>query len=178
MAHPKGIFRRAQRRAWRRSSSDWPLLPALLMAVGIGGAGAFALNETGWAEWLLGERTAVLATYPIQRFGLCSGQTRHNCVVDGDTFWLEGVKIRIADINTPEVSNPQCAEEAALGRLASARLAELLSGAPIALRAADRDEDQYGRKLRIVELEGRSVGQMLVAEGLAHSWRGHRESWC
>ncbi len=31
---------------------------------------------------------------------------RRTCVVDGDTIWLEGVKIRIADIDTPEISQP------------------------------------------------------------------------
>ena len=32
--------------------------------------------------------------------------------------------------------------------------------------------------LRIVERDGASIGQLLVAEGLAHEWRGRRESWC
>ena len=37
-------------------------------------------------------------------FTLCGSGTRLNCVVDGDTFWMSGEKIRIADIDTPELS--------------------------------------------------------------------------
>jgi endonuclease YncB( thermonuclease family) len=33
-------------------------------------------------------------------------------VVDGDTFWYQGTKIRIADINAPEVSHPGCPQKA------------------------------------------------------------------
>ncbi|MBO9587550.1 thermonuclease family protein [Devosia sp.] len=139
---------------------------------------AVSIRETGLATFLLDPPSQVLETIAPRSFGLCGGGVRKTCVVDGDTFWVDGTKIRIADINTPETSQPQCAEEAALGRKASLRLAELLSGTALDLRAADRDEDQYGRKLRVVERDGRSVGQVLVAEGLAHEWRGRRESWC
>ena len=34
-----------------------------------------------------------------------------NCVVDGDTIWLSGVKIRMADYDTPEIGEPKCAAE-------------------------------------------------------------------
>jgi endonuclease YncB( thermonuclease family) len=136
------------------------------------------VKETGLSSFLLDSSAPVVGNVSPRNFDLCSGASRHTCVVDGDTFWLDGAKFRIADINTPEVSQPQCSAEAALGRKASVRLAELLSGATLDLRAADRDEDRYGRKLRIVERDGRSVGQILVAEGLAHEWQGRRESWC
>jgi endonuclease YncB( thermonuclease family) len=99
-------------------------------------------------------------------------------VVDGDTFWLAGTRIRIADINTPEVGSPGCAAEAALGRQATARLRELLNAGPFELVSIDREEDVYGRKLRIVTRDGSSIGDALVAEGLAHYWRGHQENWC
>lgn len=140
--------------------------------------GTVAVRETGLNAFLLDQSSSVVASAAPQNFGLCAGGKRITCVVDGDTFWLDGSKIRIADINTPEVGSPQCEAEAVLGRKASRRLAELLSGGAFDLRTADRDEDQYGRKLRIVERDGRSLGQMLVAEGLAHEWRGRRESWC
>lgn len=39
------------------------------------------------------------------RFGLCDGPVRVNCVVDGDTLWFRGDKIRIADIDAPEITN-------------------------------------------------------------------------
>lgn len=113
-------------------------------------------------------------------FRICDDGRRITCVVDGDTFWLEGEKIRIADFDTPEVSEPQCASELQLGTRAIRRLVELLNQGPfeLALASDGRDEDRYGRKLRIVLRDGRSIGDTLVAEGLAHPWRGRREPWC
>lgn len=49
------------------------------------------------------------------RFTICLGPIRANCVVDGDTFWFEGAKIRIADIDAPEISEPRCASERQAG---------------------------------------------------------------
>lgn len=168
-----GKLGRRRRRSWFGGVSLAPFLFGALVVVATVG-----IKETGLSSFLLDTASPVVGTVSPRNFDLCSGPARHTCVVDGDTFWLDGAKIRIADINTPEVSQPQCSAEAALGRKATLRLAELLSGASLDLRAADRDEDRYGRKLRIVERDGRSVGQTLVAEGLAHQWQGRRESWC
>jgi micrococcal nuclease len=101
-----------------------------------------------------------------------------NCVVDGDTIWMDGEKIRIADIDAPETHPSRCAEEARLGNAATKRLQVLLNTGPIKLVSADRDTDRYGRKLRIVMRNGRSVGGLLIEEGLARAWEGHRRPWC
>lgn len=112
------------------------------------------------------------------QFDIC-GSSRRTCVVDGDTFWLDGVKIRIADIDTPEIGQPRCDYEYQLGMRATHRLVELLNGGPFELRTiGSRDEDQYGRKLRVVTRGGRSLGDQLVSEGLARTWTGRREPWC
>ena len=98
-------------------------------------------------------------------------------VIDGDTFHYGGEKIRIADIDTPEIRG-RCAYETALAARATARMEALLDEGPFELHAAGRDEDRYGRKLRIVTRGGRSLGDQLVAEGLARTWTGRREPWC
>lgn len=111
-------------------------------------------------------------------FAVC-GMVRRTCVVDGDTLWLEGVKIRIADIDTPEISQPKCDYEYDLGIKARDRLVVLLNqGEFEAVTIGSRDEDQYGRKLRVLLRDGRSIGDQLVAEGLARTWSGRREPWC
>lgn len=75
-------------------------------------------------------------------FQKCSGSVPRNCVVDGDTFWIYGQKIRIADIDTPEVSEPGCAAELSLGKRATSRLIELINDGPFDLRAwQGRDQD-------------------------------------
>lgn len=113
------------------------------------------------------------------RFAPCSGSNRQTCVVDGDTLWLDGAKIRLADINTPEVSQPHCAGERALGEAATRRLIALLNAGPFTLeRQGNRDADRYGRLLRVAMRDGQSLGQLLVAEGLAEEWQGRRGDWC
>lgn len=111
-------------------------------------------------------------------FSMCGRGPRINCVVDGDTFYLSGQKIRIADINAPEISQPKCSREARLGHASTTRLLTLLNHGPVELRRSGRDQDRYGRKLRTVHINGRSVGEQLVNDGLAHIWRGRKEDWC
>jgi|GEM_PF-2787979 len=92
--------------------------------------------------------------------------------------WYAGEKIRIADINTPEVGEPGCASEAALGARATTRLQALLNQGAFALEKVDRDRDKYGRLLRTVTRDGESLGAVLVDEGLAEEWQGYRRDWC
>lgn len=114
------------------------------------------------------------------RFPICGSGRRTDCVVDGDTFWYRGEKIRISDINSPEVSEPGCSREAALGARATRRLRDLLNqGAfSLGLDPSGRETDRYGRKLRTVNRDGESLGGRLVDEGLAERWKGRRSSWC
>ena len=99
-------------------------------------------------------------------------------VIDGDTFDQGGVRIRIADIDTPETEG-RCPAESRLAARATARMGQLLHAGPFELHPIPgRDEDRYGRKLRIVTRDGRSLGDQLVAEGLARTWTGRREPWC
>jgi endonuclease YncB( thermonuclease family) len=72
----------------------------------------------------------------------------------------------------------RCAEEKALGDQATQRLQSLLNSGAVSLSSIDRDEDSYGRKLRNVAVDGRDVGETLIAESLARPYAGGRRSWC
>lgn len=111
-------------------------------------------------------------------FPMCGEGGGRNCVVDGDTFVLNGKAVRVADIDTPEAGNPKCRREAELAARATRRLRELLNAGPLDLVAQPRDEDIYGRKLRTVMRDGRSIGDTLIAEGLARRWTASKKSWC
>jgi endonuclease YncB( thermonuclease family) len=111
-------------------------------------------------------------------FGFCHNGGGTNCVVDGDTLWIQGQKVRVADIDAPETHDYRCPKEKALGDRATQRLIQLVNSGPVALQPIDRDEDRYGRKLRIVMVNGTSVGDTLVGEGLARQYEGGRRSWC
>ena len=97
-------------------------------------------------------------------------------VHDGDTFRCGSERIRIADIDAPELRG-KCPSERALALRARNRLAELLRQ-PFTLVRSGRDRDRYGRLLRVVVQRGRSVGDVLVREKLARTWTGRREPWC
>ncbi len=112
------------------------------------------------------------------RFSFCHRGGGVNCVVDGDTFWFRGEKIRIADIDTPETHPARCPEEQALGDAATRQLHDWLNAGAFSLELIDRDTDRYGRKLRVVTRGGSSVGDLLVGQGLARWWEGRRRPWC
>lgn len=112
-------------------------------------------------------------------FSLCHTGGGTNCVVDGDTIWMDGIKIRVADIDAPETHPPRCDREADLGNRATKRLLALVNQGPFEAKLIGRrDEDQYGRKLRVLVRNGRSLGDILVSEGLARTWDGARHPWC
>lgn len=115
------------------------------------------------------------ATFPI-----CSGSNRVTCIVDGDKIWYRGTKIRIADIDTPEVSRPSCDREATLGHRATERMQALLNDGAFSLAPGGdgRDADRFGRKLWVVTRGGVSLGETLIAEGLAERWGGPKVTWC
>ena len=111
-------------------------------------------------------------------FTFCHTGGGTNCVVDGDSIWLDGEKIRVADIDAPETHPPRCPTEAAIGERATQRLHQLVNAGPFTISRVDRDTDRYGRKLRVLTRDGRSLGDVLVSEGLARTWSGSREPWC
>jgi micrococcal nuclease len=109
---------------------------------------------------------------------LCGSGRRVNCVVDGDTLWLDGEKIRIVNIDAPEV-NGRCRAESVRAADATLLLARLVSNRPIRLERDGRD--RYGRTLASLVTPEGDVGSALVARRMAVHWRGRREpaqTWC
>lgn len=195
-------FRRRKRFDWlegvtpRKRSWGFPIKPAALgLAIGVLMAvvaiwlpptPSRPLLSTAPPPPLLSTASAPQRSEPerapqqpeTEHFDRCFTGAGYNCVVDGDTFWYHGARIRMADIDAPETHPARCAREAELGRSATLRLQELLNQGSFTLEAVDQDHDQYGRQLRIVTRTGSSLGKQLVDEGLARRWTGHREPWC
>ena len=102
-------------------------------------------------------------------------------VVDGDTvhIWCGGVRrtARLTGFDAPETRSPRCPAEAALGAKATERLRALVAQGPV--RLYRQGFDKYGRDLVALTVSGRDVGDVLVAEGLAHRYHGAaRGDWC
>ncbi|RED16916.1 thermonuclease family protein [Parasphingopyxis lamellibrachiae] len=166
----------------RKQPLGWPymLMLALIAAI-IGMWGLEWAERSGSFEGAApfsAPQSLLSGGAPAIRFSMCGSGRRINCVVDGDTFWMEGEKIRILDIDTPELHPARCAEEERLGQAAKSRLHDLLNSGAVTLHRAGRDRDRYGRLLRRVEVSGQPVGDMLIGEGLARPYAGGRRSWC
>ncbi|MCP4286252.1 MAG: thermonuclease family protein [Gammaproteobacteria bacterium] len=106
---------------------------------------------------------------------ICGTAKRINCVVDGDTIWLDGEKIRLETFNTPEM-NGKCARERRLAQQATQRLRQILSSEPF--KVSRNGKDRYGRTLATISNSSGNVGDVLITEHLAHKWRGYKEGWC
>jgi micrococcal nuclease len=101
-------------------------------------------------------------------------------VVDGDTVELtSGRRVRLLQIDTPEVGSGEC-----YSRAAARELSRLVpAGSALALEADSRLDrvDRYGRLLRYVHARGRNVNIELVRRGAATVYlyggeRGHYAS--
>lgn len=159
-----------------KPTGETPWVGFGMVAVLVAGIAAWELSPMSWFS-----RPVHAASGSMEvraSFRLCHTGGGTNCVVDGDTIWLEGENIRIADIDAPETHDYRCAEEQALGVRATQRLYSLVNSGAITLGSVDRDEDRYGRKLRLVFVNGKSVGDTLVNEGLARYYRGSKQPWC
>lgn len=103
-------------------------------------------------------------------------------IVDGDTidvFALTKVRVRLADIDTPEhAPRAKCALEAALALRAKIYVQELLLSRTVIVRV--RKVDRYNRDFAYVSLDGMDVGGHLIQKGVAKPWldRQPKPFWC
>jgi len=115
-------------------------------------------------------------------------------VVDGDTVRSGGRTYRLVGFNTPEAGRlAHCREERALASKAKDSLRELVGTREVALsRVAcacepgteGTDACNFGRLCGRLKADGRDVGQILIAEGLAERYAcwgascPRRKDWC
>jgi endonuclease YncB( thermonuclease family) len=134
---------------------------------------------------------AVLAVAAMASFLLMKERVR---VVDGDTVRYQGRTVRLVGFDTPETGDrAQCEYERALGARAATRLSELVkSGEPrlefVPCACPPGTEGtascNFGRSCGSLTIDGRDVGSILIAEGLARPFRcgsiscPRRAPWC
>lgn len=106
---------------------------------------------------------------------ICGSGKRVTCVVDGDTFWLDGAKYRLKDVDTPEVHG-KCRDERRLAKKATEAFASFLGRGPLQLRTYGRG--RYGRVLVRVSVGGVDAGEWLMQNGFARSWPDGDKWWC
>lgn len=109
-------------------------------------------------------------------------------IFDGDTFSagvniapdiVIAVRVRLINVDTPEM-NGACADEIRRANIAKNRLEDLLPVGEIVDLQNVKDDKYLGRiDANVILPDGRDVGDVLVAEGLARPYNGgKRKPWC
>jgi endonuclease YncB( thermonuclease family) len=93
-------------------------------------------------------------------------------VVSGDVIRLQNAEWRIANIDAPQIENT-CADEARLGVLAQAKLAEFVGQGEMEIAPTGR-VDKRNRRTARVRVNGEDVGEKMIAAGLAQRYGSAR----
>lgn len=125
------------------------------------------------------DRARTIAAAAMER--LAATEQGPLAVIDGDTFrdWRTGVRYRLANIDTPETGDrARCAAEREAAAAATAAARALIAGAREVKVVPTGRIDQFGRTIAFVELDGRDLGEMMIASEHARRWEGRRRPWC
>jgi endonuclease YncB( thermonuclease family) len=99
-------------------------------------------------------------------------------VIDADTIRVfhKRPNVRLVGFNAPETRRPACEVKRELGAKATRRLRELVRSSSLSFRfvrcacwpgSEGTVACNYGRRCGVLEANGRDVGAILIAEGLA-----------
>lgn len=106
------------------------------------------------------------------RFMLCEALPHLTCVWSGDSFYLGGKIVRLADAIAPERYTSECPKASQLSWRSALRLRDLLNAGTFEIGETDAPE------LAVVSRDGQSLGAQLITEGLARARTPEPPSWC
>ena len=94
-------------------------------------------------------------------------------VIDGDTIRIVAERIRLIDIDAPEMRDgARCDAERNLAEVAKRELAKIIAGKPLDIDR--RGKDRFNRTLAYIRVSGADVGEMLIRAHVAVKWEGRR----
>ena len=102
---------------------------------------------------------------------------------DGDTCYVmlngANTKIRLLELDTPEISKPKCEAELELGLKARDYLNNLIDNAATIEFKTDYEEDYFGRILSYLIIDGEDVSAKIVKNSLGVVYdRNNKTDWC
>ena len=102
---------------------------------------------------------------------------------DGDTCYVtykgKNDKVRLLGLDTPEISNPKCEQEYALGIDARNFVNNLISEGVSIKFKTEYNRDFFGRILSYIILDGENVSIKMVSNGLGVIYdRSNKKDWC
>jgi micrococcal nuclease len=129
------------------------------------------------ALYLVAHLVYVNAQAAEQRSIIQPGQFR---VVDGDTIRIGKHDVRAYGYDTPEKGSlAKCDLEREMAARATARMKELISPPHVFTAKYVKGRDKYGRPLARFYSDHQDVAAILIAEGLAHPYKGgKKQAWC
>ena len=166
-------------RGWRRKiwrAARWlPLAVALLAG---GGAFSFLAPLAGGDAWNMNriwpDRAAEVARQipglwqRRERGGHVRRARGRARVIDGDSLYVNGVKVRLHGIDAPEYRQT-CRDgkgwRRACGKMAAAHLRRLVRGAIVHCRRVSTD--RYHRMVAVCKVNGEDIGRRMVRDGWA-----------
>ena len=102
---------------------------------------------------------------------------------DGDTCYvmIDGTKakIRLLELDTPEISKPKCEAELELGLEARDYLNNLIANASSVEIKTDYEKDYFGRTLAHLIIDGEDASAKIRSNNLGVIYeRGNKKDWC
>tara|TARA_B100000886_G_scaffold84202_1_gene54922 strand:+ start:646 stop:1017 length:372 start_codon:yes stop_codon:yes gene_type:complete len=102
---------------------------------------------------------------------------------DGDTCYvmIDGnkAKIRLLELDTPEISKPKCEAELELGLEARDYLNNLIANASLVEIKTEYEKDYFGRTLAYLIIDGEDASAKIRSNNLGVIYeRGNRKDWC
>jgi micrococcal nuclease len=102
---------------------------------------------------------------------------------DGDTCYVtvdgENTKIRLLELDTPEISKPKCDQELQLGLKARDFLNSLIINASSIEFKTDYKKDYFGRILSYLIIDDEDASAKIVSNNLGVVYdRNNKKDWC
>ena len=102
---------------------------------------------------------------------------------DGDTCYVtingEDTKIRLLELDTPEISKPKCDQELEWGLRARDYVNNLIENAKTIEIKTEYQKDFFGRTLAHLIIDEEDVSALLVKNDLGVVYKkGHKMDWC
>jgi endonuclease YncB( thermonuclease family) len=110
------------------------------------------------------------------QFTQCYNAQGPNCVLDGDTIYVDNMRIEIAGLDAPSIADAKCDREHDRGIEAATDLAQILNSGPVSVGDAFSDS-LTGRTVHKVEVKGRDVALKMIGDNVAHAPNGAL-GWC
>jgi endonuclease YncB( thermonuclease family) len=155
----------------KRERERWRTIGGLaLFGTGIAAA-AIAIGAVTYSN-----HDPAKAAAEAARFRQCYAGVGDNCVLDGDTIYVNREKVEIAEIEAPLIEGAECGAERERGIDAAVWLADLLNGGKVTV--SEPINDPSGRVVHNVDVDGRDVAKAMISAGVARGYTGEKRNYC